>query len=473
MTEVERVLPPDDAIDASLDKDILARHFEEAFRSLLPYVIRGMTSPKVRVIYRPQPNGFSSILVSLPTRYSQSFWDELHRALSDGVGGHLTDYLWRCGTPKLTLRGENPDQTGWAYFVIAQHVVTPLYQELADAMDEQMVRYGALSKPWISEERVQRLAQHIADQWVNDTKRVAVSYFSRNLELVGLERIELGHGFAVRAIDSTDLCLYLTKYSEKILWDETVVPMFAQNGLVEITFDVPRSMPSSGVLEEVKKRLNVLRVAVSALKPESVFAGEGLVLVLVQDPSAPHQIHRLLRDDCSQWTPLRVDQGNRHLLEQRLQLMWHWTNQLTDVDRAIWRFGRAAVADTAGDRLTESVVGLETLLVPSSGELRYRFSLHGTALLLSGTEDPSAVFEELGRLYDLRSRSVHGQGTGGIADEASRALLRLVQAIDTVTQLYDHGLLSQERVAEGIQQSFLSGVRGLRFMRDNGVTKAK
>ena len=72
------------------------------------------------------------------------------------------------------------------------------------------------------------------------------------------------------------------------------------------------------------------------------------------------------------------------------------------------------------DRLIDFVVALEALLLPYDKEARnsnlsYRFSLHGAFFLAEAPLERRTVFEGLKKLYDTRSRLVHG---GGYPDPA-------------------------------------------------------
>ena len=60
------------------------------------------------------------------------------------------------------------------------------------------------------------------------------------------------------------------------------------------------------------------------------------------------------------------------------------------------------------DALVDYVVGLESLLGHGGGEVSYRVSMRGAAVLSRGGSERFDKFKELRNLYDLRSKIVHG-----------------------------------------------------------------
>ncbi|MHB8556363.1 MAG: hypothetical protein ACYDCB_12055 [Candidatus Dormibacteria bacterium] len=87
---------------------------------------------------------------------------------------------------------------------------------------------------------------------------------------------------------------------------------------------------------------------------------------------------------------------------------------------ALHRFTLGCGRVDQADRLIDFVVALEALLLPYDKEARnsnlsYRFSLHGAFFLAEADLERRTVFEGLKKLYDTRSRLVHG---GGYPDRA-------------------------------------------------------
>lgn len=79
-------------------------------------------------------------------------------------------------------------------------------------------------------------------------------------------------------------------------------------------------------------------------------------------------------------------------------------------DLALHRALLGATRDDAADGLLDFVISLEALLLPGSfsGEISYRFRLHGAVYLAGGEYERQKLWDELHHLYDVRSRLVHG-----------------------------------------------------------------
>lgn len=79
---------------------------------------------------------------------------------------------------------------------------------------------------------------------------------------------------------------------------------------------------------------------------------------------------------------------------------------------AVHRFSLGCGRDDASDSLVDFVVSLEALLLPygddQRSEMSYRFRLHGAHFIASHVLERSTLFEQLNRLYSIRSRMVHG-----------------------------------------------------------------
>jgi hypothetical protein len=78
------------------------------------------------------------------------------------------------------------------------------------------------------------------------------------------------------------------------------------------------------------------------------------------------------------------------------------------VSVAMRRFNLGYARREREDRLIDYVVALESLLVESEGELRYRFALRGAALLGVSADSRQAVREVLKAAYKERNSIVHG-----------------------------------------------------------------
>ena len=110
---------------------------------------------------------------------------------------------------------------------------------------------------------------------------------------------------------------------------------------------------------------------------------------------------------------------------------------------ALHRFGLGCSRSDASDSLIDFVIALEALLLPYDREVRqadlsYRFRLHGALFIADHPHGRRSIFRMLSKLYDFRSRLVHGGDYPDPAEThaasrdarrlAARALLKAVDA---------------------------------------------
>lgn len=82
-------------------------------------------------------------------------------------------------------------------------------------------------------------------------------------------------------------------------------------------------------------------------------------------------------------------------------------------DQAIRRFGTGAFRLDNADALLDFTIALETLFLPPDenarrGDLGYRFRVHGAYYLADTTDQRRDLADRLTKIYDMRSRLVHG-----------------------------------------------------------------
>ncbi len=82
-------------------------------------------------------------------------------------------------------------------------------------------------------------------------------------------------------------------------------------------------------------------------------------------------------------------------------------------DLALHRFVAGVARHSHTDAVLDFTIALEALLLPydtnaKRGELGYRFRVHGAHYLASTAADRATTFKQLGDIYEMRSRLVHG-----------------------------------------------------------------
>lgn len=169
------------------------------------------------------------------------------------------------------------------------------------------------------------------------------------------------------------------------------------------------------------------------------------------------------------WPNIKLTQNESEQLIEIIKLLEQQRKQKQDIKQAIWHFGRACIAPLSRDVLLESVIGLERLLVPGGGDSRYRFALHGAAILFEKDESDQdlldkdnsdqKLFDRLKKLYDSRGPLAHGGTPSRKLDpDAQDARKFLATAIFRLCLLAQRGLLpssTEDGVAKSVQDMIL------------------
>lgn len=127
---------------------------------------------------------------------------------------------------------------------------------------------------------------------------------------------------------------------------------------------------------------------------------------------------------------------------------------------ALHFFGRACIAAQYRDKLIDSVIGLEIILVQGHEQLGYQFRLHGaTVFSTQWDESKISIFEGENELfwkkenlvnwfrdtYGKRSTSVHGSKNEYTENDVAQALYSLAVIIKGIIYLHNKGLLYDKK----------------------------
>jgi hypothetical protein len=121
----------------------------------------------------------------------------------------------------------------------------------------------------------------------------------------------------------------------------------------------------------------------------------------------------------------------------------------TNLLPAFRRFRAAAGREVIDDKITDLVIGLESLLVPdsSNGEIGFKFRIRGAALLPDRFGSPRGRIKLMKNLYTTRSSLVHGNSS----DASDR--LRLMDTATAIFRIvFDELSRAPTSVAESIAQ---------------------
>ena len=101
-------------------------------------------------------------------------------------------------------------------------------------------------------------------------------------------------------------------------------------------------------------------------------------------------------------------------------------------------FDQALFIPNRALRLISNLIALEALLNPGKAEVRYRVSRNLAVLLGSGQEDSIEIFEKMKKLYDTRSKIVHGNKIFNIKEDEVKLSERFAR--EAIKKFYSSGL---------------------------------
>jgi hypothetical protein len=114
----------------------------------------------------------------------------------------------------------------------------------------------------------------------------------------------------------------------------------------------------------------------------------------------------------------------------------------TSWDVAINNFSRASTERAWPEQLISLATALEAVLAGTDkDDVTLRLRVRAAALLATDTDSGSTVFGDVGTLYAMRSRLVHG------ANIKERDVIKFAQGMSTVSETHMHGLAVAQAVA--------------------------
>ena len=163
----------------------------------------------------------------------------------------------------------------------------------------------------------------------------------------------------------------------------------------------------------------------------------------------------LRREEKSSGTSYELDYSTLNHTKQLLSRVFKYLPLSEDIRQAMWHWGRSCHYNLPRDILLESIIGLEALLVANAGETRFKFGLHGAALLSPKFGDKAAIAKKLRTAYDGRSSVAHGSKKRKL-DSYNDVRIYLADAIARILELYEAGILDpSSNVSKQIEKIIL------------------
>ena len=447
MSEIPVTLPPESVPETSIDEGHLAELVLQALHRTASSLDRCTPKQKSMIVYRPTGSEATGHMVSVPHARTEPVFDALRRAWKAGCAAGVTDYLWDHGCCRRTITGDRPGKEAWAGVIAQEYIGFRLMRWLEDSAIEPYITGSESDR----DGSFRKMARDFAHSFVSRTNRIRVTFFPSIIQLSGATDLKVGET-SFTALDPVRQSRYLTRFSSRL--GDTLPFWLAESVAAEIEFEIPMDLGLPDISTLAGDHIDSLWVALAMGNKKILGCSIGPVMVeitalsggtslMIVDRTSPRSVFSVVS--------LTADYAKATV--ERLQSLSVALRQLDRVPVAVWRFGRACAASSNADRLAESVIGLESLLVGSPGESTYRFKLHGTVLLSSRSpEKPEDLFTKLGLMYSARASYLHGMDTGTAEELAASALLHLQLAIEAVVDLQAKGMLTGKKVTPGIER---------------------
>ncbi|MCK4623526.1 MAG: hypothetical protein KAT62_15105 [Desulfuromonadales bacterium] len=418
-----------------------------------------------RRIFRHIDNKIKSEELLFP-RYPSHLLDWAETALEVGDIASFMEYVWGRGELRKTLTGPDPQRRSWEWFVLLDVIHHPLFRVLTESAIEEAIDVGRITYWALDDQLFEKLLDEVTLECLQNKKKYVVQC---PLGMIDGEKgnvWELGENITLKFFTEREELSYLTRNHNKLHWHEKLTGLGLYVGILEIvsSFEISKlrkgAPPKNGadlIEEQIADTVDAIKWALSSACGTSCSFVEGTItyehILGGQFVLTSPQFFR--REDKNGGTVHRLTGERIEIAKGFIEKIVRYRDLSLDLKQALWHWGRSSLADLDRDALLESIIGLESLLVPGSGDSRYRFGLHGAALLCTPHDNLEERARDLKKLYDRRSRIAHGS-RDAITSDANRGRRSLADAICAVIALLEAGVLEpSEVIAEQIESIIL------------------
>jgi hypothetical protein len=450
MNKVTIILPPGDekALNCTKISELIRKTIYRTLNDL-----KKISPPKILVgVYQLEGESIQCNEVQLKNYRDESIWKQISKIWHSEEAIKLTDYIWDHGALKQTITGPKPEKIDWARIIFANLIHHPLLVALETTQRERLIDFRKVEAWEVNKNKIEKAIVDVVNFYCYEKQNVSALCPLSRLNLPSGELIELVPDIKLRGMTTRDICLLLSRHSHEYHWEDFKQPAIVRN-IAEIDFPIKTKIRHD-INAMVQDRLDLLKwallVALDADKPVS----EGTCII----KGGLDARMGIFRRDDNFGTDYKIDEAIikqcRNYIQNFRQIVGKFSH---DIKSALWHFGRACVANQPRDILLESAIGLDLLFVPSEpGDSRYRFCLHGSAILASNPSDGDKVFNDLKKIYDNRSKAAHGHKIKEIENLAILARKKLAESILRIINLiHSHKISGTDEIAKAVQRYIL------------------
>lgn len=461
--EITRTFP--DAEPKGVDSEVLSAYISVALNEYLTALRDTKLETRTRTICRPKDDGMWCGEIEFPLYRN---WDPKWAKSTleiDGVAKFL-QYIWESGELSYTLTGPDPTRSSWELFVLYDVMHNPLSQALTDAAIEVAIEGDTIKRWHIPEPKsaalIDELVLRISQQKQRYVAKCPLAYIEGPVGSVW----ELGDGMSLRILTDREKAGYLSRIHNRVLWHDSISSLAFNTCILELVDSVETANlrggnpPKTGgdiIEEHIADTLDIVKWSLGIAFQQKTPLIEGTITY--EDILGGHLgvsgSGAFRREEKSQGTSYELTKEKIETASTLIKQANKYLKQSTDLKQAFWYWGRSCLADIDRDIILDSIIGIEHLLVPSPGESRYRFGLHGSALLSNNPQEAREKAKELRKTYDRRSKVAHGKREDRI-QEANMSRNNLGAAIEKVIECFEVNLLNPKlRVSDQIEEKIL------------------
>ena len=455
--EVTKVLPPGEEQD--LDPSVLANLISNAIYSTLRD-LKDLSVPQYpKTVFRGDELGIGGYLIPSPSYREEVVRDRVEEIRRSVEPVALTNYIWDRGAMKQTLTGTDSDEDSWkddwAGFIYDELVYSPLLVALEDSAIEQLVDYGKADTWVVDQEKIEKYIEEIVTLHCEHHEVITAFCPLKGLNLPTGACIEIASDIKLLGWGVRDRCVFMSRHYSEFFWDDFKSPLNV-GAIAQVSNST--DMIKGGFLKPhptvslVADQLDLLKwglfLALDCDKP----VAEGNCILF---GALGKRVGKFRRDENIIGPALySLDELAASRCTELIQRSRNAMANGPDLKQAIRHFGRACIATLHRDILLESAIGLEFLLVPGPGDSRYRFWLHGSAILSNNNKQNRADLpERLREIYDKRSKAAHGSLASVIERVAFNSRKMLAEAIGVIVALALANKLDLSRgIATAVEQ---------------------
>src|SRR5680860_115620 len=450
--EVTRELPEGE--EKPLDAEQLAQLVRQAIEEALDALRRLQVPQEKQHVNCLMDGKIKNVEVLVPAYGHEVVWQYFRDIWSFEKSLALTDYLWEHGAMKNTFSGPDPGKAQWAEWTLFQIVADPIRVALRQTAKEYLFDFGEVA-PWtVDQDKLNQYIDDVVALYGKRSQLITAYCPLGGVELPSEGYQEIVSGIRLAKWTDREIGLFLERHGGDYLWDDFKAPWIRRNiAIVSFAIKWGQRIEQGTIEEQTQNCLDLLKWSLLLTKDQDIPVSEGTCILTCR---LDRRGGRFRRDDnlaCGNYSLNDSDIQHFRDLVKQYRSARETLNKPEDLDQALWHFGRACVAALPRDVLVESVMGLEALLIPGGGEARYRFGLHGAAILSNTVTSAEDLNKDLKIIYRLRSQAVHGEKVHEVVTFAPKSRKILAKAIGAIVDLTSGGsFVAQEGISRAVEK---------------------